>query len=90
MIASRQRPMAWRGNSRLNAGAVTSADASTPAQWAQWAQESCRIVGTLGFYPRDRVRGDDCAAHMDAVVIDRLAAAASRPAQVLNASLGAR
>jgi len=87
LIASRQRPMAWRGNSRLNAGAVTSADSSTPAQWAQ---ESCRIVGTLGFYQRDRVRGDDCAAHMDAVVIDRLAAAASRPAQVLNASLGAR
>lgn len=61
--------------------------ASTPTQWAQ---ESCHIVGAPGFYPRGRLLGDEYAAQMDLVIVDRLAAAASRLAQVLNASLGSR
>ena len=82
----------WPGGPDALRAAVSSkltkdAAASTPAQWAQ---ESCRIVGAPGFYPRGHVLGDEYAAQMDPVAVDRLAAAASRLAQVLNASLGAR
>ena len=63
------------------------ADVSTPAQWAQ---ESCRIIAAPAFYPRGHVLSDEYAAQMDPVIVGRSAAAASRLALVLNASLGAR
>ncbi|MDP9123511.1 MAG: S1/P1 nuclease [Pseudomonadota bacterium] len=82
----------WPGGQDALRAAVSAkltkdADASAPAQWAQ---ESCRIVGASGFYPQGHVLGDEYSAQMDPVVVDRLAAAASRLAVVLNASLGAR
>ena len=62
------------------------ADVSTPVQWAQ---ESCRIIAAPAFYPRGHVLSDEYAAQNPVIVV-RLAAAASRLALVLNASLGAR
>ena len=71
----------------VSAGAAKVTDTSTPAQWAQ---ESCRIVAAPGFYPRGHVLGDEYAAQMDPVIVDRLAAAVSRLSAVLNTALGPR
>lgn len=68
----------------VSSGAAKGADTSTPVQWAQ---ESCRIVAAPGFYPRGHVLGDEYAAQVDPVVVDRLAVAAKRLAAVLNAAL---
>ena len=50
---------------------------------ARVAEESCRIVGTAGFYPERKV-GADYVAGFTAVVEQRLAVAGARLAALLN------
>lgn len=71
----------------MSAAATAGADKSTPAQWAE---ESCRVVASVGFYPSGRILNASYAERMDAVLVGRLAAASSRLAGALNAALGAR
>jgi len=60
---------------------------AAPADAAQWAVESCKIVDAPGFYPDShKVDGDYLATH-DATLKARLTAAANRLAAALNDSL---
>ncbi len=82
---------AWPGGAdallaAVGAGAAKAADASTPAEWAE---ESCRIVAAAGFYPSGRGVDAAYAERMDPMLVGRMAAAASRLAALLNATLGA-
>ena len=67
---------------------------STPAPVAQgpggWAEESCKVVVTSGFYPDSRTLDASYAARWNAVLVQRLKAASTRLAAVLNGSLVAQ
>lgn len=54
---------------------------------ADWAEESCVIVQSPGFYPESRNLGALYALHWDAVLRHRLSDAAHRLARLLNQSL---
>lgn len=54
---------------------------------AQWAEESCRIVQSDGFYPSTHKMGVEYPQVQDATLKSRLLAAARRLAAVLNDSL---
>ena len=71
----------------IQASATAAPDKSTPAQWAE---ESCRAVESSGFYPNGRILSSAYAERMDAILVGRLAAASSRLAGALNATLGSR
>jgi hypothetical protein len=65
-----------------------AADAGGNAQ--SWAEESCRIVDTPGFYPPTRKIEAEYAQQWNEVVRSQLSMAGRRLAAVLNASLGPR
>lgn len=54
---------------------------------AQWAVESCKLVGEPGFYPDGHVVGNDYLAAHTAAFRGRIKVAAERLAAVLNSSL---
>ncbi|MBV8502593.1 MAG: S1/P1 nuclease [Paucibacter sp.] len=83
---------AWPGGldalrAAVHAEVETPDDSSVPARWAE---ESCRAVNTLGFYPSGHVLDDAYAARMDPLIVNRLAVATRRLAGVLNRALGTR
>ena len=51
---------------------------------AQWVEESCRVMASPGFYPDDHFLPADYVQRYAPVVRERLAAAGSRLAAVLN------
>ena len=57
---------------------------------AAWAEESCRIVATEGFYPPGRTLEPAYDERWNPALVQRLKAAAVRLAALLNESLGAR
>jgi nuclease S1 len=61
--------------------------AATDADPVQIAQESCRLVHTRGFYPKDRIDGAYLQRYVP-VMEQRLALAGWRLAEVLNTVLG--
>jgi hypothetical protein len=74
----------------METDALTS-QLAAPSQTAKWtpsqaAEESCRIVSTPGFYPGRLVNGD-YIGRFTPVMMDRLAMAAARLADLLNRSL---
>jgi len=69
----------------LKADRAFASDASMPPQWAE---ESCRVVASAGFYPSGHKIGADYARQMTPVLKERLAAAGRRLATLLNNSLG--
>ena len=54
---------------------------------ATWAQESCRVATAAGFYPASRVVGESYASEHDRVLVERLARAARRLSELLDAVL---
>jgi hypothetical protein len=56
----------------------------------KWAEESCRVVLSDGFYPSGHKLDDAYARRWDPTLVQRMAAAARRLAAVLNQSLGTR
>jgi len=56
----------------------------------RWAEESCRVVSTDGFYPTGHKLDDVYAQRWDSTLVPRMAAAAGRLAAVLNGSLASR
>jgi nuclease S1 len=56
----------------------------------RWAEESCRVVSTDGFYPSRHKLDDAYAQRWDATLVERMASAARRLAAVLNQSLANR
>lgn len=56
------------------------------SQPAQWAEESCRVVATNGFYPSGRDLDDAYVERWSGVVVTRMALAVSRLVTALNAS----
>lgn len=78
---------AWQGgvqNLRQAAARDTASGGGNPGQWAE---ESCRLVASAGFYPRSRKVGQDYVDHADLIVRSRLASAGRRLAQLLNANV---
>lgn len=82
---------AWPGGLQALHQAVASDTASaaggTPEQWAE---ESCRLVATAGFYPSSRKVGEAYAQRAGPIVRSRLASAGRRLAQLLNTSVAVR
>ena len=80
----------WPGSppellSELSRIRAPSSDATAPAQWAE---ESCRIAASDGFYPSDHRIGADYAQRVAPVLKERLASAGHRLAALLNSSMG--
>lgn len=69
------------------AGDTSAAVGGTPQQWAE---ESCRLVATAGFYPTARKVDEAYVQRSSPIVRSRLASAAGRLAQLLNASVAVR
>jgi hypothetical protein len=60
---------------------IPAGDPSTPARWAE---ESCRIVETEGFYPMGHKISDAYAERWNPVLVQRMAAASRRLSALLN------
>jgi hypothetical protein len=73
--------------SELSGIRAPSSDATAPAQWAE---ESCRIVASDGFYPSDHKIDGAYVQRMAPVLEERLAAAGRRLAALLNGSVDSR
>ena len=57
---------------------------------ADWAEESCRVVESEGFYPALPAVGDAYAARWSATLVERLVLASDRLAQVIESALAPR
>jgi nuclease S1 len=81
---------AWPGGSAALRKAVEAEDVAVTKRFAPavWAEESCRIIATHGFYPRNHKLGEAYVERWSPTVVQRLAAAALRLAWELNRSLG--
>jgi len=64
--------------------------APAPGTPAAWAEESCRIVATEGFYPAGRTLEPAYDERWNPTLVQRLKAAAVRLSAMLNETLGAR
>lgn len=64
-----------------------SLESTTPAQWAQ---ESCRIVGSSWFHPQSHKLETNYPQSAYFALKERLGSAGRRLATLLNANLGAR
>ena len=58
-----------------------------PGGPSAWAEESCRIVESEGFYPPSPTVGDAYAARWSSTLVERLVLASDRLAQVLERAL---
>lgn len=70
-----------------NYTATTGAAAPEPAQPADWAVESCKIVVTPGLYPNGHSIDQRYVDRWDSVLVARLRSAAQRLAATLNDTL---
>jgi hypothetical protein len=81
----------WPGGDEAFRAAVKAAPApaaqGTPAGWAE---ESCRIVASEGFYPAQRTLDTAYVTRWGATLAQRVQAAGQRLATVLNAALPPR
>jgi len=80
----------WPGGERAlkqDAGALASKVDLTGTP-ASWAEESCRIVASPGFYPPSRRLEDDYLKKANPVLPHRIAQAAGRLAALLNHEIG--
>jgi hypothetical protein len=55
---------------------------------SDWAEASCRIVSSDGFYPEGRQVGEEYRSRWASTLVVQLARAAQRLARILNDSLG--
>ena len=79
----------WPGGLSALRKAVDGAAAPAPAMApAAWAEESCRIVGSAGFYPPTHVLESGYDERWNPVLVQRQHDAAERLAAVLNTGLG--
>ena len=73
--------------------AAVEADKAAVDTWTTpgaWAEASCRVVTTKGFYPAGNKLPDDYLQRWGPTLVQQLAAAGSRLAAVLNQTLGSR
>ena len=82
----------WPGGQKALFAEVqaTTASVNVANPPATWAEESCRVDSTKGFYPPGRKLDSGYAGRWDATLVERLAAAERRTAGVLNHSLSQR
>lgn len=81
----------WPGGEEAFRLAVKAAPAPTEAGTpVLWAEESCRIVATDGFYPEKRTLEPAYPQRWGATLVQRVQAASQRLAAVLNTALAAR
>ena len=81
----------WPGGEDAFKAAVKAAPATAEtATPAAWAEESCRIVATEGFYPEKRSLEPAYAQRWGATLVQRVQTASQRLAGVLNTALGTR
>jgi nuclease S1 len=82
----------WPGGiPSLRAALLTSGDRTKAAfSPGAWAEESCRVVRSDGFYPASHKLDPEYPTRWSATLAARLSAAGERLGQVLNESLGAR
>jgi hypothetical protein len=59
----------------------------TPGGAAMWAEESCRIVESAGFYPAVPAIGDAYAARWTTALVERMSLAGARLAKALEHAL---
>jgi nuclease S1 len=82
---------AWPGGlPALRQAVASDTSAAAGGDPKQWAEESCRVVATPGFYPNSRKVGEDYQHRAGPIVRSRLASAGRRLAQLLNANLTSR
>ena len=82
---------AWPGGIDALRLAVLADDSPAPVTPgpSAWAEESCKVVGMPGFYPDSRMLDATYPARWNTVLVQRLKAASTRLAAVLNSSLAA-
>ena len=81
----------WPGGfTALRAAVEADNTADSNPSPGRWAEASCRVVTTEGFYPDGHKLDDEYARRWGATLVQQLAAAARRLAMVLNQTLGAR
>ncbi len=82
----------WPGGATALRAAVGGEKPSVDTSFApgRWAEESCRVVSTEGFYPTGHKLDDAYAQRWDSTLVHSMAAAARRLAGVLNQSLASR
>jgi hypothetical protein len=70
----------WPGGESALRAAVEDEKPTVDASFApgRWAEESCRVVSTDGFYPPGHKLDDACALRWDLTLVRRMAAAARR------------
>ncbi len=82
------RPGGARALRAAVGAAKSTGDASSTS--GKWAEESCRVVSTDGFYPAGHKLSAAYTQRWDSTLVERMAAAARRLAAVLNQSLANR
>ena len=81
----------WPGGEEAFKGAVKAAPLpAAQGAPAQWAEESCRIVGQEGFYPENRTLDPAYPPRWAATLVQRVQGASQRLATVLNTVLTGR
>ncbi len=82
----------WPGKESALHAAVLAEKSTVDASFVpgKWAEESCRVVATEGFYPSGHKLDDEYTRRWDSTLLERMAAAARRLAVVLNQSLANR
>lgn len=86
-LLDRIEPDAGKLAARLAASSPSARSSIGPADPVAWAEESCRVVATPGFYPARKLPADYEARYRP-MVEDRLRLAGRRLAMLLNAALG--
>jgi nuclease S1 len=79
----------WPGGMPALRMAMAAADAERDGDAVVAAQESCRIVSSVGFYPGGRKVGADYEQHWSATLVQRLSTAGARLAVVLESAVAA-
>jgi hypothetical protein len=77
------------GLSALQA-AVMAESGSAGGRAKDWAEASCKIVGTGGFYPATHTLNEEYPGRWSAALLKQLSAGSRRLAELLNRSLGSR
>ncbi len=80
----------WPGGLPALRTAVDAEAGATQGTSAQWAEESCKVTASPGFYPEWRSLDHDYGARWGETLVKRLAAAAQRLARILNDALGVK
>jgi hypothetical protein len=80
----------WPGGLPALQAAMTAESGAAGGAPKDWAEASCRIVGTDGFYPATHTLDEEYPGRWSATLVQQLSAGSRRLADLLNTILGSR